>query len=86
MIVYVNTRKQREDLLMELSWLFKQGINKMIKDIILSLLFFTGVLVALLLGWGAGADFENTKVLSLLLASGIIFGAVFVVFYKELSK
>ena len=56
----------------------------MIKDIILSLLFFTGVLVAFALGYGMDANFENNNVLSLLLASGIIFGSVFVIVYKEL--
>ena len=56
----------------------------MIKDIILSLLFFTGVLVSFALGYGMNANFENNKVLSLLLASGIIFGSVFVIVYKEL--
>jgi hypothetical protein len=58
----------------------------MIKDIIISLIFFTGVIVALLLGYGINADFNNDKVLSMLIASGIILGGIFVVFYKELSK
>ena len=58
----------------------------MIRDIILSLLFFTGILVAFALGYGMDANIENNNVLSLLLASGIIFGGVFVVVYKELSK
>ena len=58
----------------------------MIKDIIISLIFFVGVIVALLLGYGINADFNNDKVLSILIASGIILGGIFVVFYKELSK
>jgi hypothetical protein len=58
----------------------------MIKDIIISLIFFVGVIVALLLGYGINADFNNDKVLSILIATGIIFGGIFVVFYTELSK
>lgn len=58
----------------------------MLKDLIIASLFFLGVLVALLLGYGMNADYEDTNVLSLLLASGILFGGIFVVFYKELKR
>jgi xanthine/uracil permease len=58
----------------------------MIKDIVLSLLFFIGVLLTIALGYGMNADFNNDKVLSLLFASGIILGSIFVIVYKELRK
>jgi len=57
-----------------------------IKDVILSLLFFTGVLVSFALGYGMNADLNNDKVLSILIASGIIFGSIFVIVYKELRE
>lgn len=58
----------------------------MVRDIILSLLFFIGVLLTIALGYGMNADFNNDKVLSILIASGIILGGIFVLFYKELRK
>ena len=58
----------------------------MIKDIILSLIFFLGVLVAFALGYGMNANFESSNVLSILIASGIVFGSIFVVTYRELRK
>lgn len=57
----------------------------MLKDIIISILFFSGVLLSFLLGYGMQADFENTNIVSLLIASGILFGGVFVVFYKSIK-
>jgi len=66
------------------SWLFKRCII-MLKDIIISILFFSGVLLSLMLGYGMGANLDNTNVVSLLIASGILFGGVFVVFYKSIK-
>ena len=58
----------------------------MVKDLIISLLFFSGVLVSFMLGYGMDANFENNKIVGILLASGILFGSVFVVLYKENIK
>lgn len=58
----------------------------MVKDLIISLLFFSGVLVSFMLGYGMDANFENNKIVGILLASGALFGGVFVVIYKEFTK
>jgi hypothetical protein len=58
----------------------------MVKDIIISVLFFTGILVSFMLGYGMDANFENNKIVGILLASGALFGGVFVVLYKENIK
>ena len=57
----------------------------MLKDLIIASLFFLGVLVSFLLGYGMNADYENTNVISILLATGILFGSVFVVLYKGIK-
>jgi len=57
----------------------------MVKDIIISILFFSGVLLSFMLGYGMDANLDNTNVVSLLIASGILFGGFFVVFYKSVK-
>jgi len=49
-------------------------------------LFFSGILVSFLLGYGMQADFEGNQIVGILLASGVLFGSVFVVIYKEFIK
>lgn len=53
------------------------------RELIIVLIFFTGVLISIVLGVLSGADIDNTKVLAILLAGGIIIGGAFVCIYKE---
>lgn len=46
-------------------------------------IFFTGVLISIVLGVLSGADIDNTKILAILIAGGIIIGGAFVCIYKE---
>ena len=58
----------------------------MVKDLIISLLFFSGILVSFLLGYGMQADFEANKIVGILLASGVLFGSVFFILYKGFTE